>query len=167
MRRTVGFLAVAVAALAVSAAAPASSPNSANGHLKHVFVIVLENHSQTSVIGDVNAPFITSLANTYGMAASYFGVTHPSEPNYVAMITGSNQGINDDQPTHHFDVTNLVDQLEASGHSWNAYMESLPSVGFTGFQYPANAALYVNKHDPFVLMDDIRNDPARLAHIKP
>ncbi len=167
MRRLASLLAVAVAALAVSAAVSASSPNSAHAHLKHVFVIVLENHSKTSVIGDLNAPFITSLATTYGTAANYYGVTHPSEPNYVAMITGSNQGINDDQPTHTFNVTNLVDQLESSGRSWNAYMESLPSVGFTGFQYPANAALYVNKHNPFVLMDDIRNNAARLAHIKP
>lgn len=154
-------------ALTVGATAMASSPSSANAHLKHVFVIVLENHSQSSVVGDPNAPFITSLARTYGYADQYYGVTHPSEPNYLAMITGSNQGINDDQPTRHFDVPNLVDQLEASGHSWDAYMESLPSVGFTGFQFPATASLYVNKHDPFVLMDDIRSNPARLAHVKP
>jgi phosphatidylinositol-3-phosphatase len=167
MKRAVILATLGLAALALSGLAAASSPDSANAHLKHVFVIVLENHSQTSVVDDPNAPFITSLAHTYGMADNYYGVTHPSEPNYVAMITGSNQGINDDQPTHHFAVTNLVDQLEASGHSWDAYMESLPSVGFTGAQYPANAALYVNKHNPFVLMDDIRNDPARLAHVKP
>jgi hypothetical protein len=174
MKRVAAILAVAAAAtLGVTAAVHASSPNSGNAHLKHIFVIVLENHSKNSVIGDPNAPFITSLANTYGTAANYYGVTHPSEPNYVAMITGLNQELtggqpySDDQPTHHFDVTNLVDQLEASGHTWDAYMESLPSAGFTGFQYPANAALYVNKHDPFVLMDDIRSDPARLAHVKP
>jgi hypothetical protein len=166
MRRLAVLLA-GIAALAIGGAASASSPRSANAHLKHVFVIMLENHSQTSVIGDPNAPFITSLAHTYGMADNYYGVTHPSEPNYVAMITGSNQGINDDNPANRFDVTNLVDQLEASGHTWDAYMESLPSVGFTGNQFPANASLYVNKHDPFVLMNDIRNNPARLAHIKP
>jgi hypothetical protein len=167
VKRTGAVIAATIAALAVSAFASASAPSSANAHLKHVFVIVLENHSQTSVIDDPNAPFITSLAHTYGMADNYYGVTHPSEPNYVAMITGSNQGINDDNPNHRFDVANLVDQLEASGHSWDAYMESLPSVGFLGNQYPANAALYVNKHDPFVLMNDIRENPARLSHVKP
>jgi hypothetical protein len=167
MKRLLAVSATCLAALAVSAIAAASSPSSAQAHLKHVFVIVLENHSQTSVIDDANAPFLTSLAHTYGMASSYYGVTHPSEPNYVAMITGSNQGINDDNPNHRFEVPNLVDQLEATGHTWNAYMESLPSAGFTGNQYPATAALYVNKHDPFVLMNDIRNDPSRLAHIKP
>jgi hypothetical protein len=58
--------------------------------VKHVFLIVLENHSEQSVIGAPNAPFITSLAHEYAPAASYYGVTHPSEPNYVALISGSN-----------------------------------------------------------------------------
>src|SRR5438105_14579679 len=103
MKRLAALITTSLAALAISAFASASSPNSANAHLKHVFVIMLENHSQPSVIGDPNAPFITSLAEHYGMADNYYGVTHPSEPNYVAMITGSNQGINDDNPNHRFD----------------------------------------------------------------
>lgn len=133
----------------------------------HIFVIMLENHSQSSVIDNVNAPYISSLAHTYGMAANYYGVTHPSLPNYVAAISGSNWFVNDDNPANRFDHTNLVDQLEASHHSWAAYMETMPSAGFLGDQYPANAALYVSKHNPFVLFDNIRNNPARLAKIKP
>ncbi len=170
MKRAGALVAAVLTALTVATLASASAsppPPGSQAHLKHVFVIVLENHSQTSVIGDPNAPYITSLARTYGTADRYYGVTHPSEPNYVAMLSGSNQGINDDQPTHHFAGENLVDQLEARGHTWGAYMESLPYAGFTGFQYPSNAALYVNKHDPFVLMDDILSSPARLAHVKP
>ena len=142
----------------------------ANGHdseVDHVFVIMLENHSQSSVIDDVNAPYITSLAHTYGMASNYFGVTHPSLPNYVAAISGSNWFVNDDQPTNTFDHTNLVDQLESHGKSWAAYMDTLPSAGFTGAQYPATAPLYVNKHNPFVLFTDILSRPARLAKVKP
>jgi hypothetical protein len=165
--KRVFLLGVLALALSVGGGAGASSPFGANPPLQHVFVIMLENHSQTSVIGDANAPYLTSLARSYGTAANYYGVTHPSEPNYVAMITGSNQGINDDNPNHRFDVPNLVDQLEASGHTWNAYMESMPSAGFLGDQYPANAALYVSKHNPFVLMTDIRSSAARLAHIRP
>ncbi len=144
-----------------------ASNESANAELKHIFVIMLENHSQSSVIDDVNAPFITSLAHTYGMAANYYGVTHPSLPNYVAAISGSNWFVNDDNPANLFDHTNLVDQLEASHHSWAAYMETMPSAGFTGDQYPADAALYVNKHNPFVLFDNIRNNPKRMAKVKP
>jgi hypothetical protein len=166
------LIAVALAAVLVAAAfakGPAKKQGpKANGHaVDHVFLIMLENHSQSSVIDDVNAPFITSLAHKYAMAANYYGVTHPSEPNYVATISGSNWGVNDDQPTNTYDHLNIVDQLEQHHLTWAAYMESMPSAGFTGAQYPASAALYVNKHNPFVLMNDISSSPRRLAQIKP
>jgi phosphatidylinositol-3-phosphatase len=166
------LIAVALAAVLVAAAlakGPAKKQGpKANGHaVDHVFLIMLENHSQSSVIDDANAPFITSLAHKYAMAANYYGVTHPSEPNYVATISGSNWGVNDDQPTNTYDHLNIVDQLEQHHLTWAAYMESMPSAGFTGPQYPSNAALYVNKHNPFVLMNDIRSSPKRLAQIKP
>jgi hypothetical protein len=164
------LLAVALAAIVVAAAfakGPAKGPK-ANGHaFDHVVVIMLENHSQSSVIDDANAPFITSLAHRYAMAANYFGVTHPSEPNYVATISGSNWGVNDDQPTNTYDHLNIVDQLEQHHLTWAAYMESMPSPGFTGAQYPASAALYVNKHNPFVLMNDISSNATRMAQVKP
>jgi phosphatidylinositol-3-phosphatase len=166
------LIAVALAVIVVAAAfakgpAKKQGPN-ANGHaVDHVFLIMLENHSQSSVIDDANAPFITSLAHKYAMAANYYGVTHPSEPNYVATISGSNWGVNDDQPTNTYDHLNIVDQLEQHHLTWAAYMESMPSAGFTGTQYPSSAALYVNKHNPFVLMNDISSSPKRLAQIKP
>jgi hypothetical protein len=169
---SVAMLALALAAVtllatASSGAARKDARGGAHGKLDHVFVIMLENHSQSSVIDNPNAPYITHLAHKYGMAANYYGVTHPSLPNYVAAISGSNWFVQDDQPTNRFDHENLVDQLEAKGLSWAAYMETMPSAGYLGDQYPADAALYVNKHNPFVLFDDIRNDPSRLAHIKP
>jgi phosphatidylinositol-3-phosphatase len=166
------LVAVALAAIVV-AASFAKGPikkqgPKANGHaLDHVFLIMLENHSQSSVIDDANAPFITSLAHTYAMAANYYGVTHPSQPNYIATISGSNWGVNDDQPTNTYDHLNIADQLEQHHLTWAAYMDSMPSVGFTGQQYPSDNALYVNKHNPFVLMDDIRSSTKRLANIKP
>lgn len=145
----------------------AASSSSANARLDHVFVIMLENHSFSSVIGNANAPFINSLADEYAVATNYYGVTHPSLPNYVAAISGSNWASNSDVPSQTFDHRNLVDQLEAAHISWAAYMETMPSAGFTGNQYPANAALYVNKHNPFILFDDVRNSPSRAAKIKP
>lgn len=149
-----------------NAAAPAAAPDP--GHLKHVFVIMLENHSQSSVIDDSNAPFITSLAHDYAMADDYYGVTHPSEPNYVAAISGSNWTVNNDNPNNTFDHTNLVDQLEARGVSWAAYMESMPANDKLTQNWPsAGNALYANKHNPFVLFPDIATDPARMANVKP
>jgi Phosphoesterase family len=87
-----------------------------------------------------------------------WGVTHPSEPNYVASTAGSFFGIQDDNPywTHQVAEPNLGSQLEAAGLSWKTYQQSLPSVGFTGNNYPAGvvpgatAKLYASKHNPFV-----------------
>jgi hypothetical protein len=136
--------------------------------VKHIFVIMLENHSQSSVIDDANAPFITNLAHTTAMASNYFGVTHPSLPNYVAAISGSNWFVNDDNPANRFDHTNLVDQLEANRLTWGAYMESMPSAGYLNDFWPSSSQqLYASKHNPFVLFNDIRSNPARLAHDKP
>jgi phosphatidylinositol-3-phosphatase len=168
---TLAVLATAAVVASVAASAsgkgPAPAPKAGGHAFDHVFVIMLENHSQSSVIDDPNAPFITSLAHKYALAANYYGVTHPSEPNYVAAISGSNWGRNVDDPTLVYDHLNLVDELESHHLTWAAYMESMPSAGFTGTQYPANAALYANKHNPFVLFQDVLSSPARLAKIKP
>src|SRR5580658_9794310 len=64
--------------------------------LKHIFYIMMENHSRIEIVGNAEAPYITSLAAQYGQATSYYGVTHPSLPNYLAAISGDFQGIWDD-----------------------------------------------------------------------
>ena len=162
-----------VAALLLPAAAAAGGGGGYgggrdDGNVPHIFVIMLENHSLSTVIGDPNAPYITSLATRYAQATNYYGVTHPSEPNYVAAITGQmDTSVMDDNPNNTFAWPNLVDQLEAHRLTWGAYMEAMPSVGYTGAQWPSNTALYANKHNPFVLMTDILSSPARLSHIKP
>ena len=135
--------------------------------ISRIFVIMLENHSQNTTIGDPNLPYLTSLANTYAQATNYYGVTHPSQPNYVAAITGQLDITRmNDNAANHYSWANLVDQLEANGKTWGAYMEALPYAGYTGAIWP-NVALYTNKHDPFVLMDDVLSSPSRLSNIKP
>jgi phosphatidylinositol-3-phosphatase len=157
---------------AISAVGP-SDPGRAVPRLDHVFVIMLENHSAANVIdnvdssGNLTAPHITALAHQYGQATHYFGVTHPSLPNYVAAISGSNWFINNDNPANRFDHLNLVDQLEANHISWAAYMESMPAGGQLDDSAPGSTPLYVSKHNPFVLFDDVRSSPARLANVKP
>ena len=137
-------------------------------HLDRVFIIMLENHSQHSVIGDPNAPYITQLANTYGLASNYYGVTHPSQPNYIAATSGSNWFSNVDDPTIVYDHTNIVDELDAAHISWGAYMEALPSAGYTGGFWPSSGnALYAAKHDPFVLYSSVLSNPGDLSRVKP
>ena len=160
---------LALAALAPAAAVTAHSPASGeHAAVKRIFVIMLENHSQSTVIGDPNAPYLTALAAANGQATNYYGVTHPSQPNYVAAITGQ-LDINqmNDNAANHFSWPSLVDQLEANGMSWGAYLEAMPSAGYLGATAPGSTALYTSKHNPFVHMDDIASNPARLANIKP
>ncbi len=80
-----------------SGAATTSSPAQTAGQLSHLFLIVMENHATSDIIGNTaDAPFINQLANQYGVATNYFGVTHPSLPNYLALFSGDFQGIWDD-----------------------------------------------------------------------
>ena len=97
------------------------------------------------MIGDPNMPFTNSLAQHYGQATDYYGVTHTSEPNYIAATSGSNWDVNNDNgwnPTatstavNHYDHTNIVDELESAHIRWAAYMDGMPSVGYLGDAWP-------------------------------
>lgn len=135
----------------------------------HIYEIMLENTSYEDVIGNTaDAPYINYLANTYSFAANYYGVTHPSEPNYIASIAGDFFGLHADDPAQSFSAQNLVDQLESKGLTWATYQQGLPAVGSTVNQNPATGSgLYVKKHDPFLLMSDISSNATRLQNIKP
>src|SRR6266566_7410894 len=134
-------------------------------NFQHVFVIMMENTGYTSLIGNSNAPFINSAAATYGLATKYFGVTHPSQPNYIAATSGSTNGVADDNDTT-IDVTNIVDQLEAHGKTWKAYMQSLSLCPNSDpAQHACGDQLYERKHNPFVSYADVQSSPARMANI--
>lgn len=140
----------------------------ARPRLDRIFVIMLENHSQSSVIGNDNAPFLNRLAKRYTLADHYYGVTHPSMPNYVAAIAGDNFGIQDDEDENvvNLDRPNLVDQLEHRHVPWAAYLENLPKDKLARFWPSADNPLYAKKHNPFVLFDDVKTDPARMSHVR-
>jgi hypothetical protein len=165
--------------LTVGVGAPAlghvveSSGHSHAPRLSHVFIIMEENHAADHVIGDPNMPFTNALAQKYGQATDYFGITHTSEPNYIGATSGSNWDVNNDNgwnttPSNHYDHTNIVDELEAAHISWDAYMDAMPSTGFLDDTWPSSSnTLYASKHNPFVLYNDVRLNPERLSHIKP
>ena len=163
-----GTVLAVVAGTTAASATGAAQPDTGTMTYDHIFVIMLENHSQSSVIDDPNAPYLTSLAHGYGMADRYYGVTHPSMPNYLASIAGDNFGIQDDndQNVVNLDRRNLVDQLEAHHMSWDAYMEDLPANKLDRFWPDASNPLYAKKHNPFVLFDDVKNNPARMDHVR-
>jgi hypothetical protein len=131
--------------------------------LKHVFVIMMENMPYDDLLfpSNPNTTFIQQLAANNGLATDYFGVTHVSLPNYIAATSGQTWGSNSDDVAQAplFNHENLVDQLEAAGVSWKAYMENLPSPGDLVSATPDG--LYVRKHDPFLMYPDVYQNPAR------
>lgn len=112
----------------------------------HVVVVVMENKASGSIIGSANAPYINSLAAGGANMTQSFGVTHPSEPNYLALFSGSTQGLLDDSCPRSYATANLSDQLVARSLTFTGYSEDLPSVGYTG----CFSGQYARKHNPWV-----------------
>jgi phosphatidylinositol-3-phosphatase len=132
-------------------------------NFQHVFVIMMENTGYSHLIGNSNAPWINSAAATYGLATNYTGVSHPSQPNYVAATSGALNGVfNDDDIT--INVPNIVDQVEASGRTWKAYMQSM-SLCATKLDHACGNQLYERKHNPFVSYLDVQSSASRMANI--
>lgn len=144
--------------------APAAVP-----HFSHVFTIVLENHSAVNVLDSATAPYLNQLAARYGVAEAYQGVAHPSQPNYLALFSGSTQGVTDDA-RHDLVAPTIADQLEAAGRSWRVYAENVPTGCFTGPTAdggPDGSGTYARKHDPAISFTSISGSPARCADIRP
>jgi len=148
------------ALFACPAAATAVAPVPA---FEHVVLIVFENKEFTSILGSPAAPTFNSYARRYANLTRYFGVTHPSLPNYLALVSGSTHGITSDCTSCVASGKSLADTIEESGRTWKTYAEDLPSVGFLG---PASRR-YAKKHDPFAYFPDVADSPSRRARIVP
>jgi len=112
----------------------------------HVVVVIEENHAYSEIIGASSAPYINSLASQGAVLSNSHAVTHPSEPNYLALFAGSTFGLSDDSCPHTFTGTNLAQGLIQARDSFGGYSEDLPSVGYTG----CKSADYARKHSPWV-----------------
>ncbi|TME36828.1 MAG: hypothetical protein E6I61_15750 [Chloroflexi bacterium] len=165
MRRVIaatGF-ATLLAMIGGSASVSADSSRPDLKNYQHVFVIMMENTGYDALIGNPNAPWTNTAATTYGLATNYTGVTHPSQPNYIAVTSGSINGVKSDNDTA-INVPNIVDQVEGSGRTWKGYMQSL-SLCTTKLDHACGNQLYERKHNPFVSYQDVQNSPARMANI--
>jgi acid phosphatase len=118
----------------------------------HVFVVVEENHSYSSVIGNSAMPYFNSLASKYGLATKYYANTHPSIGNYFMLTTG--QVItNNDSFCSTITNDNVVRHLLTAGKTWKSYAESLPYAGYTG----CGSGEYVKRHNPLAYFSDVAN----------
>jgi acid phosphatase len=117
-----------------------------------------ENHSYSQVIGSSSAPYLNQLAQQGALFTNSFAITHPSQPNYIALFSGSTHGLTDDSCPHTFSGPDLGSQLSGSGYSFTGYSESLPSAGFTGCTDPwwnSWAPPYARKHAPWTNFTDV------------
>ncbi|MGW7005857.1 alkaline phosphatase family protein [Streptomyces sp. NPDC054933] len=136
-----------------SAAARTQLASSTVSAPSHIVVVMEENHSYDDIVGDTNdAPYINSLASQGALMTQSFAVTHPSEPNYMALFGGSDFGLTSDAcPTDEGDTPNLGSELLAAGYTFKGYSEDLPSTGST----VCTSGSYARKHSPWVNFSNV------------
>jgi hypothetical protein len=157
-----GWAVISGIAAGCSASPPLALPSAQAGaipKLSHVLIVIIENKEFGEVVGNRRMPNFNRWADQYALLTRYHAITHPSLPNYLALVSGDFFGIQSDCVDCFVDAPSLPDLLEASGRSWKAYVEGLPAAGFLG----SFSGRYAMKHNPFVYFKAIRKEPDRLT----
>ncbi|MCW3844220.1 alkaline phosphatase family protein, partial [Micromonospora yasonensis] len=140
------IIAPMVLALVAALTLPPPPASAALPRYDHIVVVVEENHAYHEIIGSADAPYLTALARTGANMTRSYAVTHPSLPNYLALFSGSTQGLTDDSCPRSWSGENLGHQLIATGRTFAGYAQSMPSVGYTGCAH----GRYARTHNPWV-----------------
>ncbi|HEV3289837.1 MAG TPA: alkaline phosphatase family protein [Streptosporangiaceae bacterium] len=119
----------------------------------HTVIVVMENHAYGEIIGSPHAPFLNALARQGALFTASYAQTHPSQPNYLALFSGSTQGVTGDSCPHRFAAANLGSELIAAGLTFAGYAEGLPATG----SRVCDAGRYARRHVPWA---DFSNVPA-------
>jgi phospholipase C len=135
---------------------PTETPKPLVPNFEHIVIIMFENKEFGTVIGNSSMPNYNKLASEYTLLTQYYAVTHPSLPNYIALMSGDTFGITSDCSDCFVDAPSLPDLIEATGRTWKTYQEDMPKPCYVG-----DTDIYVQKHNPFIYFDKIRLDAAR------
>ena len=98
-------------------------------HFDHIVMVMEENRPYSAIIDSSAAPFINKLATHGALFTRSFALTHPSQPNYLAIFSGSTQGVRDNNCPVDFAGPSLGGELIGAGKSFIGYSEALPAVG--------------------------------------
>lgn len=131
------------------------SPASTVPRPDHVVVVVFENKKAGSIIGNPDAPYFNELADGGAYMAQSYGVAHPSQPNYIALFSGSTHGVANDNCGYSFKANNQAHEMLKAGHTFVSYAEDLPQAG----SQVCSAGGYARKHAPWT---DFPNVPAKV-----
>lgn len=146
-----------VPALAEQTPTPTSPPaKELVPNFAHIVILIFENKEFGTVVGSPSMPIYNRYADTYTLLTAYYAVSHPSLPNYLALIGGDTFGITSDCTGCFVDQPSLPDLIEKSGRSWKTYQERMPNPCYVG-----DTLHYVQKHDPFIYFTPIRENAER------
>jgi len=120
----------------------------------HVVIVMEENHGYSQIIGSDNAPYINHLAAKGALFTNAHAIGHPSQPNYLDLFSGANQGVTNDSCPHSFSADSEASELIATGASFVGYSEDLPEKG----SLVCTAGKYARKHAPWT---NFTNLPAK------
>jgi phosphatidylinositol-3-phosphatase len=172
LKKLVPILLIAVFAVIVCLSFINYKPKPQLPAYKHIIVIIEENHDYDALIGSKNSPYITWLSQNGALFTDSHGVTHPSQPNYLAIFSGSVQDVVDDKclmSETPYTTPNLGAALISNGFTFKGYAETMPSVGYLPCYYQksplTNSYLYGRKHAPWVnwIGTKANNIPASLS----
>jgi phosphatidylinositol-3-phosphatase len=135
-----------------AAGAEHSGPSAAElPQFDHVVTVVFENKREGSIIGNPRAPYFNELAAGGASFTQSYAVTHPSQPNYVALFSGSTHGLTGDTCPHTFRADNEAHELIQAGYTFSGYSEGLPHAGSA----VCTKGRYARKHAPWANFPDI------------
>lgn len=145
-KRIIAALAFCALVVVGVAATPPVSAVTTRTTVQPSYVFIWMENKETGSITSAAAPYMTSFANGGRNFSNYYGVSHPSLPNYLAFASGSTQGKSgtDSISAGEISASNVWSQLSAKGISWRVYMESMPSTCYSG----STSGSYALKHNP-------------------
>src|ERR1700690_2188755 len=136
---------------------PTATPKPLIPDFKHIIIVVFENKEFGTVVNNPQMPFFNQLSQSYTLLTQLYAETHPSLPNYLAMIGGDTFGVTFDCTKCIQNAVTLPDLIEKNGLTWKTYQEDMPSPCYA----EAEAGNYAIKHNPFAYFDAIRLDHDR------
>jgi phospholipase C len=148
--RQIAGVALSVA-LAATLAAGSAAAKKKLPKPDHIIIVMEENHDYSDIIGSPQAPYINALAQSGASFTDSHAITHPSQPNYLELFSGSTQGVTDDSCPHSFGMDNEASQLIAAGKSFVGYSEGLPDEG----SLVCTSGEYARKHSPWTNFTDL------------
>jgi phospholipase C len=147
-----------------------SFPAPVGKHFDHVVIVVMENEGVDQALAD---PYIASLRRRAAWFSQYYAITHPSFPNYLALVAGSTFGLDSDHRPPPLKGATIADRLEEKNLTWKSYAEDYPGGCYLGSGAGAGkltptappTELYARKHVPLLAFASIQNNSARCARV--